>query len=117
MGYNPDRGNQLYVYYSHSSLHKKMLVARDAGAAGVMFISQIEDEELFPFEYMPRYDNVGIPLIHLSNTTAERLLKTYNWSRKTIQEKMNNSRLLISLFFEFAKYAIAPIVSGQIKKR
>ena len=93
---NPDRGNQHSIYYSHSSLHKKMLVARDAGAAGVVFISQIEDEGLFPFEYIPRYDNVGIPIIHLSNTTADRLLKTYNWSRKTIQEKMNNSQTSIA---------------------
>ena len=70
-----------------------MLVARDAGAAGVVFISQIEDEGLFPFEYIPRYDNVGIPIIHLSNTTADRLLKTYN--SETIQ-KMNNSQTSIA---------------------
>ena len=37
---NPERGNLHSLYSSHSSLHKKMLVARDAGAAGIIFISQ-----------------------------------------------------------------------------
>ena len=89
---NPERENQHSVYYSHSSLHKKMLVARDAGAAGIIFISQIEDDDLFPLKYIPGYSNDGIPAIHLSNDAADNLLEKFDWSRRTIQEKMNNTR-------------------------
>ena len=93
---NPERGNLHSLYSSHSSLHKKMLVARDAGAAGIIFISQVEDNDLFPLEYISGYNNTGIPAIHLSNETTDLLLKKYNWSRKTIQETMDKKRSSIS---------------------
>ena len=93
---NPERNDQHSIYYSHSSLHKKMLVARDAGAAGIIFISQIEDDDLFPLRYIPGYSNDGIPAIHLSNDAADNLLEKFDWSRKTIQEKMNNTRKPLS---------------------
>ena len=101
---NPERGNQHSLYYPHSTLHKKMLVARDAGAAGIIFISQIEDAGLFPLEHIPGYKNVGIPAIHLSNEIADKLFEKFDWSRKTIQKKMNTS--LSSVAFEMKKTII-----------
>ena len=91
MRHSPERHTQHSVYASHSSLHKKMLVARDEGAAGVIFVSQIEDENLYPLTYNRGYKNAGIPVVHLSNKVADNLFKPFGWSRQSIQETMNRS--------------------------
>ncbi|SVA58497.1 uncharacterized protein METZ01_LOCUS111351 [marine metagenome] len=91
MRHSPERNNQHSTYTIHSGLHKKMLVARDMGAAGIIFISQVEDNGLYPLKYVSGYKNTGIPAIHLSNDAADRLLKAHGWERKTIQETMNRS--------------------------
>ena len=91
MRHSPERHAQHSVYASHSSLHKKMLVARDEGAAGVIFVSQIEDENLYPLTYNRGYKNAGIPVVHLSNKVADNLFKPFGWSRQSIQETMNRS--------------------------
>mgnify|MGYP001222066991 CR=1 FL=1 len=88
---SPDRDIQNSLYRPHASLHKKMLVARDNGAAGIIYISQTEDDDLFPLRYIAGYKNGGIPAIHLSNKTADKLLKQIGWSRKKIQDTMNKS--------------------------
>ena len=45
MRHSPERHTQHSLYAPHSSLHKKMLVARDEGAAGVIFLSLIHISE------------------------------------------------------------------------
>ena len=91
MRHSPERHIQHSLYASHSSLHKKMLVARDEGAAGVIFVSQMEDENLYPLTYNRGYKNAGIPVVHLSNKVADNLFKPFGWSRQSIQETMNRS--------------------------
>ena len=91
MRHSPERHTQHSLYAPHSSLHKKMLVARDEGAAGVIFVSQMEDENLYPLTYNRGYKNAGIPVVHLSNKVADNLFKPFGWSRQSIQETMNRS--------------------------
>jgi len=91
MRHSPERGNNHSPYSSYSPLHKKMLVARDKGAIGIVFISQIEDSSLYPLNYVAGYNNVGIPAIHLSNKVADKLLGGFGWSRQSLQETMNRS--------------------------
>ena len=107
--HSPERNNQHSVYAPHSALHKKMLVARDRGAAGVLFVSQLEDQELYPLKYIPGYKNAGIPAIHLSNDRAEEIFKTVGWSRQMIQETMNRS--LESITFELPNTIIESVVN------
>ena len=85
MRHSPERDNPHSVYAPHSDLHKKMIEARDRGAAGVLFISQIEDTTLIPFRYIPGYSKSGIPAIHLSNNVADDILKKVGTSRKIVQ--------------------------------
>ena len=87
---NPERNVRHSVYGPHSTFHKKMLVAKDNGAAGIIFISQKEDSTLFPFKYIPEYGNTGIPAIHLSNTLADKILNNVGWSREQLQKEMQN---------------------------
>ena len=91
MRHSPERENKHSIYTEHSSLHKKMLVARDAGAIGVLFVSQKEDDGLFPLQYMKGYNNGGIPALHLSNDIADDLFKKTGWTRERIQKTMNKN--------------------------
>jgi len=91
MRHSPGRNNQHSSYTPHSGLHKKMLVARDKGAAGIIYVSQVEDIDLYPLKYMAGYSNAGIPAIHLSNKIADELFKTVGQTRKNIQNIMNES--------------------------
>lgn len=91
MRHSPERNSEHSVFLKHSPLHKKMSVARDQGALGIIFISQLEDENLFPLQYLDNYKDSGMPVIHLSNTNADELLKETGWNRKKIQTYMNNN--------------------------
>ena len=71
MRHSPERENPHSPFAPHSDLHKKMIEARDRGAAGIIFISQIEDSTLIPFKYIPGYSKSGIPAIHISNNIAD----------------------------------------------
>tara|TARA_X000001036_G_scaffold253208_1_gene235670 strand:- start:597 stop:2408 length:1812 start_codon:yes stop_codon:yes gene_type:complete len=105
MRHSPERENPHSTYAPHSDLHKKMMQARDRGAAGILFISQIEDTTLIPFKYISGYSKSGIPAIHLSNNIADNILQTLGTSRKTIQNKMN--RTLKSESFEIPNITIS----------
>ncbi len=91
MRHNPERENPYSVYAPHSDLHKKMIEARDRGAVGIVFISQVEDSTLIPFKYIPGYSKSGIPAIHINNEVADDILNSIGRSRKTVQDKMNNN--------------------------
>lgn len=91
MRHGPERNINHSIYADHMSLHKKMLVARDEGAIGIIFVSQLEDEDLYPLKYIPGYNNLSIPAIHLSNKTADKIFKRVGWTRQTIQETMNRT--------------------------
>ena len=91
MRHSPERKEAHSIYSPYSSMHKKMLVARDNGAKGVIFISQIEDKELYPLTYIPGFKNDTMPVIVLSNEKADRIFDRVGWSIKKIQETMNRS--------------------------
>ena len=89
MRHSPERDNPHSIYAPHSELHKKMIEARDRGAAGILFVSQIEDSTLIPFKYISGYSKSSIPAIHLNNKIADNILAKAGTSRKKIQYKMN----------------------------
>jgi hypothetical protein len=73
-----------------------MLVARDKGAIGIIYVSQVEDADLYPLKYRAGYSNAGIPAIHLSNEMADELFKVVGRTRKNIQKTMNKSLKTVS---------------------
>ena len=91
MRHSPEREDSQSLFAKHSPLHKKMLVARDRGAIGIIFISQLEDDGLFPLNYITGYSNAGIPALHFSNSRADKVLRAAGWSREKVQKTMNRS--------------------------
>ena len=127
MRHSPERENPHSIYAPHSDLHKKMIEARDRGAAGIIFISQVEDSTLIPFKYIPGYSKSGIPAIQIDNEVADDILNSVGSSRKIIQDKMNNnlkpesfkiSNIKISANVELKNiYSRAANVIGKIVSR
>ena len=72
MRHSPERNQPHSIYAPHSPLHKKMLVAKDNGAKGIIFVSQIEDEELYPLKYVSGFKNNEAPAIILSKNKANQ---------------------------------------------
>ena len=91
MRHSPERESTHSIFAKHSPLHKKATVARDRGAIGIIFISQIEDDGLFPLNYITGYSNTGISALHFSNNRADKILRNVGWSRERIQKTMNRS--------------------------
>ena len=127
MRHSPERDNPHSIYAPYAELHKKMVVARDRGAAGILYISQIEDSTLLPLRFHPGYSKAGVPAIHLSNEIADELLGSIGRSRRQIQAKMNRSltpvtfyipNLIISASVELKSvYIRAANVLGKVTSR
>ena len=111
---NPEPENIHSPFNNYSSFHKKMLVARDKGAIGIIFISQIDDAELFPLRYISGYKNDGIPAIHISNEIANSLFKPLGWTQEKLQETMSLS--MESVNFEIPNKTIDATVELNLKK-
>ena len=68
-----------------------MIVAKDNGAKGIIFVSQIEDEELYPLKYISGFKNDEIAAIILSKNSANKIFERVGWSIKKIQDEMNQN--------------------------
>ena len=113
---SPEPDNIHSPFNKYSSFHKKMLLARDKGANGIIFISQMNDSGLFPLDFISGYKNDGIPAIHISNKSANKIFKPFGWSQETMLETMN--RTMESLNFDLPNIIIkASIELDLIKKR
>ncbi len=75
---DPDPDNPHSDYARHAALRKKMMVARDHGAAGVLFVSsyqdQFEPEELTPLKINHRFSSAGLPALHITRALADGIL-------------------------------------------
>ena len=91
MRHSPERNQPHSIYAPHSPLHKKMIVAKDNGAKGIIFVSQIEDEELYPIKYVSGFKNNEAPAIILSKNKANQIFERVGWSTKKIQDEMNQT--------------------------
>ena len=91
MRHSPERNEPHSIYAKHSSLHKKMIVAKDNGAKGIIFVSQVEDEELYPLRYVSGFKNDGSPAIILSKSRANKIFERVGWSIKRFRKEMNQN--------------------------
>ena len=127
MRHSPERDQPHSIYASHSPLHKKMMVAKDNGAKGIIFVSQIEDEELYPLKYVSGFKNDQSPAIILSKNRANKIFERVGWSIKKIQDEMNQNLKPLNFQLGFlnieASINIEPIIKkganvvGEIRSR
>ena len=85
-------------FAEHSSLRKKAMVARDKGAAGILFVSGVtfdENDDLIELYYDQSQTGSGIPVLHIKRSVADVLLRKKNY---TILYKLNHLQLKNILF-------------------
>lgn len=93
----------------HRSLRKKAQNAKDAGAGGVLFVSgalQEQDDELMKLNADQGMTSIGLPVLHIRRSVADRLLSGSGMTLTRLQEKLDSSRQPASLTLE-------TVVDGQ----
>lgn len=96
---SPDYKEHNDKFENYSSLRKKILTARDNGAAGILFVSGEQfdaEDKLSGLSFERRETSVGLPVVHIKRGLADKILSGSNNSitelEKTLsEEKMNNS--------------------------
>ena len=75
---SPDGNNPHGDYSEHSSFRKKVMIAKDHFAAGVIFTSGVKfdkSDNLIPLRYDQSQTNVTIPVIHITREVADLLFQ------------------------------------------
>ncbi len=104
----PDGDSPHSDYEAHLPLRKKVLVARDNKAAGVLFVTPIdpeEEDELMRLRYDQSFSGAGIPVIHISQTLAEAIFAAGGQTLETLQKVLIDSKTPQSFAVEGASVA------------
>ena len=91
------------IFSEHSSLRKKTLVARDHGAAGILFLSGPEfDEadELIPLVYDQSQSGSAIHVIHIKRSVADRIIKESGYTISQLEQRLISDRKPISFIVQ-----------------
>lgn len=90
---DPERGNS--VFESYNSLRHKVLIAKDKGALGVVFVSggKIDpDDALIEMTINEGRTSAGVQVIHIKRSVADRILASQNVTIESLEKKINENR-------------------------
>ena len=91
------------MFSEHSSLRKKTLVARDHGAAGILFLSGPEFEEtdeLIPLVYDQSQSGSAIHAIHIKRSVANRIIKESGYTISQLEQRLISDRKPVSFIVQ-----------------
>ncbi len=95
---DPERGHS--VFESYNSLRHKVLVAKDKGASGVIFVSgeKIDpDDALIEMTVNDGRTSAGVQVIHIKRHVADRMLANRNVTIKSLEKEINDYRQPMSI--------------------
>lgn len=81
-------------YTAQSSLRKKILRAKDAGAIGIIFLSGEqfdESDEFLNLDFGKREPNAGFPAIQVKRNAADNLFKNLDVTTKLLESQLNEN--------------------------
>jgi aminopeptidase YwaD len=87
----PDGGAPNSGFEPYVALRKKTFVARDRGAAGVLFVSgekTDKEDDLLPLRYDASPADAGIPVLHIKRRVADSLLTNQGWTVAKLESKL-----------------------------
>ncbi len=93
--YSPDGNNQSSKFSGYSSFTKKIMTARDKGAAGVIFVTGPVDEAnapLLPLRNERGSMNSGIAVIQLDQKVANSLFENIGMDLYSLQKTINENK-------------------------
>ena len=91
------------IFSEHSSLRKKTLVARDHGAAGILFLSGPvfdETDELIPLVYDQSQSGSAIYAIHIKRSVANRIIKESGYTILQLEQRLISDRKPVSFIVQ-----------------
>ena len=91
------------IFSEHSSLRKKTLVARDHGAAGILFLSGPvfdETDELIPLVYDQSQSGSAIHAIHIKRSVANRIIKESGYTISQLEQRLISDRKPVSFIVQ-----------------
>ncbi|MBU2506460.1 MAG: M20/M25/M40 family metallo-hydrolase [Bacteroidetes bacterium] len=106
----PTSENHSDVFDNYTSLRKKILVARDKEAAGVIFVSSGSDsekDELIKLSYSRGETSVGLPVIHIKRSAADKIISSAGVSLEELEEHYKTEQFPYS--FEIANKISAKV--------
>ena len=89
---NPENDEPASPYDLHSDLRKKVLVARDHGAGGVLLVAGLtfdESDELIDLSFDMSQAGAGLPVLNVKRTLADRILAGSETSIETLESGLN----------------------------
>ena len=87
----PSKGKEADKYMKFTDDLSKILLARDKGAAGIIFVSGMnfsKKDNLPELRYEKNIIDMGIPVIHITRIMADRLLKSKNTNILNLENDM-----------------------------
>lgn len=92
---DPTQQNPASIFVGHSGHRKKVLVAKDQGAAGIIFVSgpvNDADDALSDLYYDKMQKDAGLPVIHIKRAVADQLIKDSGQTIDALEKRLNDTR-------------------------
>jgi aminopeptidase YwaD len=90
---DPEVSNTRSFFIPYSSDRDKALIAKDMGAAGVLFVAGPASDDQDTFEPLNKNDfPVGIPVFRVKRDVADQILSVARATTAALEKKLNNTR-------------------------
>jgi len=92
---DPEMDNPNSLFANYSSMRQKVMIARDHGAAGVLFVAGEEfdkKDELLDLTFDKSEATAGLPVLHIKRDIADLLLKESGLTVNDLEKQLNESR-------------------------
>ena len=106
------------IFSEHNSLRKKTLIARDHGAAGILFLSGPEfdeTDELIPLVYDQSQSGSAIHAIHIKRSVANRIIKESGYTISQLEQRLISDRKPVSFIVQEEITASTDLVKQTVK--
>ncbi len=111
---DPEVNNTQSFYIPYSGDRDKALIAKDMGAAGVLFVAGPASDEQDAFDPLNKNDfSVGIPVFRIKRDVADQILSPARATTAALEKKLNNSRKPLGFSTEVYLKGIAEIAREE----
>lgn len=111
----PDKANSAFA--SHADLRSKVTLAKDKGAAGVIFVTPADFEKediLIKLDYDKSPAHSGIPVINITRATADKILESMNYTVADLEATMKANKQPVSFALPVVIDASTDVVRKKV---
>ena len=89
----PDGDSPHSPYGRHKTLYNKIIIARDKGAGGILFMNRLQaadEDSLRPLQYRQSSSTAGLPVIQITHSLGNKILINHGQSIAELRSKLDN---------------------------